>query len=230
MVDISRNFNRSDGGILFSTTTKATITGKIIRTDNTPGVNPGGTGTAVILDAAQRMTDLFSQDAGIFQIRCGTTNILEGSGVKINSFNLNKNNDNWIFSADYTIDLEYTNPASGQFIKSASDAWSLEPMEEYIYASFSRNIKQKSEYHNPKLKPAEATDAAKVPYNTIGTNEMPAGTIDLNFINIPQFKLSRRLTAEGIPYGSSDVTSKNYSAYLNAKNWVASRLAEPFGG
>ena len=39
MVDISRNFNRSEGGILFSTTTKATITGKIMRTDNTAGVN-----------------------------------------------------------------------------------------------------------------------------------------------------------------------------------------------
>jgi hypothetical protein len=230
MVDISRNFNRSEGGILFSTTTKATITGKIMRTDNTSGVNPNGTGTAVILDAAQKMTDLFSQDAGVFQIRCGTTNILEGSGVKINSFNLNKNTDNWIFSADYTIDLEYTSPASGQYIKSASDAWSLEPMDEYIYTSFARNIKQKSEYHNPKLKPTAASDAAKVPTNTIGTTEMPAGTIDLNVFNIPQFKLSRRLTAEGVPSGGSGTAGRNYSAYLNARDWVVKRLGEPFGG
>jgi hypothetical protein len=230
MVDISRNFNRSEGGILFSTTTKATITGKIMRTDNTSGVNPNGTGTAVILDAAQKMTDLFSQDAGIFQIRCGSTNILEGSGVKINSFNLNKNTDNWIFSADYTIDLEYTNPASGQFIKSASDSWSLEPMEEYIYTSFSRNIKQKSEYHNPKLKPTAPTDTAQVPAGATGST-MPFGSVDLNFVNIPQFKLSRRITAEGIPSGlGSGNTSRNYSAYLNARDWVASRLAEPFGG
>jgi hypothetical protein len=230
MVDISRNFNRSEGGILFSTTTKATITGKIMRTDNVSGVNPSGTGTAVILDAAQKMTDLFSQDAGIFQIRCGSTNILEGSGVKINSFNLNKNNDNWIFSADYTIDLEYTSPASGQYIRTASDAWSLEPMEEYIYTSFARNIKQKSEYHNPKLKPTAPSDAAKVPPNTISTVEIPAGTIDLNVFNIPQFKLSRRITAEGVPSGGSGNTERNYSAYLNAKDWVVKRLGEPFGG
>ena len=233
MVDISRNFNRSEGGILFSTTTKATITGKIMRTDNTSGVNPNGTGTAIILEAAQKMTDLFSQDAGLFQIRCGSTNILEGSGVKINSFNLNKNTDNWIFSADYTIDLEYTSPASGQYIKNASDAWSLEPMEEYVYASFARNISQKSEYHNPKLKPTaplSTSVSTMVPAGTAGST-MPFGSVDLNFINIPQFKISRRITAEGIPSGlGSGDKSRNYTAYLNAKNWVASRLAEPFGG
>ena len=231
MVDISRNFNRSEGGILFSTTTKVTLTGKIMRTDNTSGVNPAGTGTAIILDAAQKMTDLFSQDAGIFQIRCGTNNILEGSGVKINSFNLNKNNDNWIFSADYTIDLEYSSPGSGQYIKSASDAWSLEPMEEYVYASFARNIRQKSEYHNPKLRPTVPTSDNKIPDPGATPGTMPAGKVDLNFINIPQFKLSRRITAEGIPSGASGTPSgRNYSAYLNAKNWVASRLSEPFNG
>jgi hypothetical protein len=178
------------------------------------------------------MTNLFSQDAGIFQIRCGSTNILEGSGVKINSFNINKNNDNWIFSADYSIDLEYTSPASGQFIKSASDAWSLEPMEEYVYSSFARNIQQKSEYHNPKLKPTAPNSSSvgsMVPPGTTGST-MPFGSIDLNFLNIPQFKLSRRITAEGIPSGSGGHINRNYSAYLNAKNWVASRLAEPFNG
>jgi hypothetical protein len=230
MVDISRNFNRSEGGILFSTTTKATITGKIMRTDNTSGVNPSGTGTAIILDAAQKMTDLFSKDAGIFQIRCGTNNILEGSGVKINSFSLNRNTDNWIFSADYTIDLEYTSPSSGQYIKSASDAWSLEPMEEYIYASFSKKIKQKSEYFNPDLKPSAPSNNSRIPSPSLPGSPMPYGEVDLNIVNIPQFKLSRRITAEGIPSGTSGSTNgPNYSAYLNARSWVANRLAEPFG-
>jgi len=244
LVDLSTVFNRSEAGTLFSTTTKVTLNGKILRTSNTVGTNPDGTGTAVILDASQKMTDLFSKDNGFgtFQIKCGSNPIVEGCGVKVNSFNINKTNDNWIFSADYTIDLEYSKPASsGYLIRAGSDSWSLEPMEEYVYASFARDVTQKSEYHNPNLAPTRlsAPGASNGSNNTSTTTLIPSptnqgepnpyGISQLNFTNIPQFKLSRKISAEGItgPSGTGCVQG-NVSAYLNAKNWVSERLAQPY--
>lgn len=245
MVDLSTNFNRSEAGLLFSTTTKVTLNGKILRTDSSAGTNPSGTGTAVILDAAEKMTRLFAESGvsgfGTFQIKCGKNVILEGCGAKVNSFNINRTNDNWIFSADYQIELEYSKAApSGQLIKSGSDSWSLEPMEEYVYASFARDVIQKSEYHNPYLKPvplpapgsssnASQTTVTQVPAGD-SSSPIQFGTSQLNFTNIPQFKLSRRVSAEGItgPSGTGSCGS-NISAYLNAKNWVTNRLAEAYG-
>lgn len=243
MVDLSTSYNRSEAGVLFSTTTKITLNGKILRTDSTTGIIPEGTGTAVILDASQKMVDLFSETTGLFQIKCADTVVLEACGVKVNSFNLNRTNDNWVFSADYNVDLEYSKPApSGHLIKSGSDSWSLEPMEEYIYSSFSKKVNQKSEYHNPKLKPTMPAIGNTVPTSAVG-DPTPQGEVDLNFVSIPQFKLSRRVSAEGImgvtglcPTGGSVSTfpsstiPKDYSAYFNAKDWVTARLAEPFGG
>jgi hypothetical protein len=242
MVDLSTIFNRSEAGTLFSITTKVTLNGKILRAANTSGTNPDGTGTAVILDAAQKMTDLFSQSGlGTFQIKCGNNNIIEGCGVKVNSFALNKSNDNWIFSADYSIDLEYSKPGpSGQLIKNGSDSWSLEPMEEYVYASFAKSVTQKSEYHNPLLNPplpapgasngsSNTSAATLVPSPSNPGEPSPYGTSALNFTNIPQFKLSRRISAEGISGPSGTGCGVNVSAYLNAKNWVAERVAQPYG-
>jgi hypothetical protein len=244
MLNLSTTYNRSEAGILFSTTTKMTLDGKILRVNDT-NVTPTGTGIAAILGASQKMIEVFGATTGTFQIKCSNDLIFEACGVRVNSFDLNKTNDNWVFSADYRVELEYNRPAiSGHLIKNGSDSWSLEPMEEYIYASLPKTIRQKPEYSNPNLRPKEPTIDNQVPIlDNNGTSQGDPRDFSLNFINIPQFKLSRKISAEGIFGGTglchtttpasnfpNSEIAKDYSAYLNAKNWVAARLAEPFGG
>lgn len=232
MVDLSKIYNRTDGGLLQSTTNKITINGKIIRTsgiDNVSVLDPAGSGTAVLLQAVSGMHNLFKCDNGTFEIKCGSTSILSGSGVKVLSFNANKSSDNWVYSADYTVDLEFYEPSlagDNYMIKRGSDSWSLEPTEDYIYSTFDITTKQKAEYHNPNLHNSSSSPSS----NTNPSNPTAdGGSTVFKVINIPQFKLSRRINAEGIPSTTGSSCDKdNYSAYLNAKKWVQDKLNDAF--
>ena len=202
-----------------------------------------------VIDSINRLSDMFKCDAGVFEIKCGSSVLLGASGVKVNSFNANKSNDNWLFSADYTVDLEFYTSVSGyENIKKGSDSWSLEPMEEYVYSSFRPKVTIKGEYHNPLLRTNQNNSTTDG--RTTGRSEAPNeknpypreqndggrywGDVDLDIVSIPQFKLSRKLTAEGAPNGTSgnngNCATGNYTAYINAKNWISKKLAEPFNG
>jgi len=228
MVDLSKTYNVSEGGITYSVTTKATLSGKIVRSKYyDPLVNPSGSGTAVIARAINDLTDLFKSPTGIFEIKCGSTVILSGSGVKVLNLTANKSNDNWIFSSDYNIELEFSEPIySGiPLIKNGTDSWSLEPVEEYVYMNQKITVNGNQEYHNPILG-----------YSNAGTNPKSGPTSpNLDIVTIPQFRLSRKVSADGLPshnvvnYGGVPA-SANYSAYINAKKWVEMQLASSFNG
>lgn len=236
LVDIAKTYNRTEGGILQSTLNKIDVNGKILRIGNESNVTPSGTGISAILGAVSGLHNLFKCDNGVFEIKCGSTIIFSGSGVKVTNFSANKSNDNWIFSADYTIGLEFYEPVLSDInnmIKKGSDSWSLEPLEDYIYSDFNILIKQRSEYHNPNVKPTT------LPYNPGSTSPTQYPTndgdsVNLRILSIPQFKLSRKLSAEGIPSttgsGGTCSLSNNYSAYINAKNWIEYKLSETFNG
>lgn len=237
LVDITKTYNRTEGGILQSTLNRIEISGKVLRIGNESNVTPAGTGTTAILGAVSGLDNLFKCDQGVFQIKCGSSVLFSGSGVKVTNFSANKSSDNWIFSADYSVGLEFYEPASSgssYLIKKGNDSWSLEPLEEYVYSDFNLSVKQRSEYHNPKLKntalpfsPGSNPPSSKVPNND-------GDVIELRVLNIPQFKLSRKLSAEGIPSpsgsGNTCASSGNYSAYKNAQKWIEAKLAEPFNG
>ena len=237
-VKISKSFNNSEAGILQSIVNKVILTGKIVKTSGITDTTPGE-GTSGIISAINSLENLFSASGTnnnykTFEIKCGSSSLLKADGVKVNSVNIDKSNDNWIFSADYNIELEYYTSISGfSGVKKGSDSWSLEPLEEYIYTAFSNSVTTKAEYYNPRLKPTAPTTSVPVPgagANPAAGTASNAGSADLQVLSIPRFKLSRKLTAEGVPTFYNGLTTGNYSAYLNAKAWIAQRLADPFAG
>jgi hypothetical protein len=231
IVDLGKTYNRTEGGILQSITTKIGLSGKIIRsTYYDPEVNPQGTGTAILLAAIESLDDLFKCNNGVLEIKCGNVPVFTASGVKINSFSANKSNDNWLFSSDYTVDLEFSEPAysGGPLIRSGSDSWSLEPIDEYVYTDWNMDVNQRAEYDNPLLNPSAGSSSSNATPTRVPAQD---GRVNLSLVSIPQFKLSRKLSAVGIPDGGSgNCGSGDYTAYQNAQNWVKLKLAEAFGG
>lgn len=222
-VNLSKTYNRNNAGNIENILTTVSIEGKIVRTPNQTGVTPAGTGTAVILDAVKQLSDLFACSTAEFSIKCSGTSAAAPiivSGARVKSFSANKSNDNWVFTADYSVELEYNEPpATGSYpaVQNSVDNWSIEPIEDYVYANFTQSVSHKSDFHNPNSNP-------------IGSNTNTNNT--LSIINIPQFKLSRRLSAVGFPVSRTGVgcanATGNFSAYLQAKKWVELKLADSF--
>lgn len=223
-VTINKTANKNENGYLNGTKVGINLNGKIVRTQ-TNTVDPAGTGIAPIVGAINKLSDLFTGSAynGTFSIECGTTNpitIFSATGVRLNSFNANPSSDNWVFTADYTIDLEYfeKGPYNQFFISSSTDAWTVEPIEDMVYSSFTFNKIIRKETDNPKILPP-LTSSINLQNNTT-INE------SLYVKNIPQYKISRKVSAIGVPSGNG-LTSIN-SSFQEAKKWVQSRLALSF--
>ena len=231
-ISLSYQPNKTEAGSLNSKRVGINITGKIVRNGIDAGVTPPGTGIQSIVSAITALESLFTDNGaynGIFEIRCGNTTIFSATGVRLNNFNADKSADNWVFTADYNAELEFYEPYNdgnnSYCIKSSSDSWSIEPLEEYTYSRFSVPISQKSEYDNPNLLPDAATNENPVPSQDVQGDQFGDNPV-LNVINVPQFRISRKLTAAGLPKGTgNDVT---YSAYQEAKRWVSDRLATAF--
>lgn len=219
LVDLNTTYNTAQGGNTQSKTTKITLTGKVLRTTFVePNLDPSGVGTKNLIVAITGLENLFKSSNGVFKIKCGDSTVYEASGVRVNSFTANKSNDNWLFTSDYTVDLEFSESIDKKyFIKSGSDSWSVEPTEDYLYTNYSPSVSQKPEYSNPRLAPPAGSSSANSP-----VTEVSASNIDV--LTIPQFKISRKVSAEGVPSG----TGENYSSYINAKKWVQDQLGTSF--
>jgi hypothetical protein len=220
LVDLNTTYNVTQGGNTQSKTTKITLTGKILRTTFVePNLDPSGVGTKNLLVAITGLEGLFKATNGVFKIQCGSDIVYRASGVKVNSFSANKSSDNWLFTSDYTVDLEFTESINkSYFIKSGSDSWTVEPMEEYVYTNINPSVSAKEEYSNPLLNPPATQNSSNATPTTVRAT-------NIDVLTIPQFKISRKVSAEGIPSG----TGENYSSYINARNWVQNQLAIPFG-
>jgi hypothetical protein len=223
-VNFSKTYNRNNAGNIENILTTVNIEGKIVRNSTVTSVTPPGTGTAVILGAVKSLSDLFSCSVAEFSIKCsGSSNTSQQiivSGARVKSFSANKSSDNWVFTADYSIELEYNEPpATGSYpaVQNSVDNWSIEPIEDYVYANFTQQVSHKPDFHNPNSTPVGSPNNISNP---------------LTIINIPQFKLSRRLSAVGFPVSRTGVgcanASGNFSAYLEAKKWVELKLADSF--
>jgi len=233
-VDISMNVESNSIGIPEAATTKITLTGKIVRPQAT---NATGSGISHVLSGVKQLNDLFTPDQfGEFKITCNSngspsTDIYALTGVKVISVDVSKTDNNWIQTADYTIVLEgYKSYISGYSVKGLVDSWSIESLEDYTYSNFTINgITQKVEYHNPNLKPTAPTAQSLQPGSTqtggtSGGQTPSSSSATLDIINIPQFKVTRTLSAIGIPSGTGATSGLMNNTYLNAKAWVDSRL------
>ena len=238
-ITMNRKTSTNDSGYLNSIPVSVNLNGKIVRNGVDTGLNPPGTGTQSIFGAIENLKNIFlgsnsDNYNGVLKILCGGsstndgTEIFSATGVRLINFNAEKTSDNWVTTADYSIDLEFYEHKpqdNGLFIKTSTDNWSIEPVEDYIYSNFNYNITQKSEYHNPLLKPTAPTDASPVPAAGFGPGNFGTPTT-LTIQTIPRFKITRQLSAVGVPIGTGNIGTN--SAYKQAKKWVENRLAQSF--
>lgn len=236
-ISISRKPSTNESGYLNSIPVSVNLNGKIVRNGVDTGLSPTGTGTQSIFGAIENLRNLFIGSGtdnynGVLKILCGGTTATDGteifnaSGVRLVNFTADKTTDNWITTADYNIDLEFYERRfndSGIFIKTSNDNWNIEPIEDYIYTNTSYFITQRSEYHNPKLKPTAPTDANPVPSISLGGGST-APTLSIQ--TIPRFKITRQVSAVGVPNGTGNIATN--SAYKEAKKWVENRLSQSF--
>jgi hypothetical protein len=234
LVSLSNNFVRTSVGDLENITTTISLNGKIALFN--PGFNeqyPTGLKN-LIQDRIIALKQLFeSCPISIFEISIGNDQIFSATGVKVKSFNVDKSDNNWMFSADYTAELEYStipdynkdNP-NAFLVTNTADTWSVEPIEDYVWNSYYfNNLTADTEYHNPKILPPLQSGAINIGGNNNSTN--------LNVVNIPQFRITHKLSAVGIPGSGNNTNSYCQSglansAYLNAQKWVHNRAQVPF--
>lgn len=248
-IDFSTSVERNEAGEPVVFTNKITLTGKISTKESS-----NGSGIEPIMSGINGLNQIFRiNTCGSFEITCKSspnaaeTRIFSAAGVRLVSFEVNKSSDNWIFTADYTAVLEYLEPAySGWYVKDYSDSWSIEPLEDYIYSKGTINVTQKTEYDNPQLKPTAPTATAGQPQSTqTNAGGTAVASVDINYLSIPQFKVSRTVSAIGIPSGTGFCQS-NLSpgqqntiqfdqypalavvAFNNAKKWVMERSSSVF--
>jgi hypothetical protein len=230
-VSLSKNFVRTNVGELENITTSININGKIVRYD--PTIEPGPSGISGITDAVKQMQDLFTKcPISTFDITCNNDKIFEASGVRVKSFNVDKSNDNWYFTADYTVELEYNEPlvAGAPLVTNMSDTWSIEPLEDYVYSNFIANSDRKGEYHNPKLSPTAPSENSPNPGGNVNGGDIANNSDLLRVVNIPQFKINHKLSAVGLPHQTGEICESGIGnkAYLEARRWVEQRAGVAF--
>lgn len=234
-VELSTSVERNSLGMAMAYVNKITLNGTIASRGSSNGINATGTpsGITAVTSGINDLYKIFkSGDAGVLQIQCksDTNNLLAWTGVKVLSIDVTKTNNNWVFTADYTVSLEYLEPAlSGFFVKSITDSWNIEPLEDYFYTSTKTTVLEQqqtiSNDDNPNLKNLGQSGGQTGSNDANGTAKTTEQQ-DISIVGIPQVKISRTVGAVGIPSGSG-MGSFNF-AYLNAKRWVDHRLSLTF--
>lgn len=230
MVTFDKVFNRSPNGELESITTTVNLEGKIVRVgtaENVADLIPPTTGIEGILGAISGLQALITGcPVSTLQVQCGTTDIIKVSGAILKQFTANKSSDNWVFTADYNMVFEYNEPAYDKafLVKNTNDSWTVEPIEESILTDFYVNVQQKGEYHNPKVQPGIGGQGGQRgnPTTTLTGSSTPR----LDIKNIPQYRITRKVSAVGLPKTANCV--RDSSMYLEAKKWVEARLNMAF--
>lgn len=222
MITLGHTFNRTEAGMLLSVTNKINLSGKIYDRQSS------STGIQYVLDKEKQLKDLFFNcPINTLEVKCGCSSggggtvVVAFTGVRALSISTENSQDFLTKSIGYTIDLENVETSGGNngaHVVSASDTWNIEPVaDDYIYESFSLAISTNKEYDNPNNPGGAPTPTAPHSYTTLQVNQ------------IPQYKISRKLSARGVLYESTCGTGSGYhNACLSAKQWVSDRLAAPW--
>lgn len=241
VVDISYSFNNNGNNLADSLTTSITLNGKIYRRPEGASLqnvdpkmaHPGFSG---IISAVSGLKQLFQETPyGVLEFRCGTNKLHTISGLRVIDLTFNNTPDNWVQTADYSIKLETNqklwegtgNAQIEKFVTDRQDSWSIEPIDDTAYSSFSQDVTNRTEYSNPKLNRA----------TTAITNAF-SETNPLSVVNIPQFRVTRKLSAKGsvVPLSTnlgkinrSNLADENTKPYVFAKAWVEYKSKQVFG-
>lgn len=221
MISFSTTPNTNDNGFIYSTTSHINLAGTIYIPTGISGVLNAVSGLKKLFFGSSTPSEGATSDNynNVLKIQCDNADTFVASGVRATSFSVEKSSNNWVMSADYSIDLEYISPISTKqnkqyFVKTASDSWSIEPLEDYVFTYGRHEVHPgKGEYHNP---------------NSGFTTTNAENTYDLYYKGIPQYKVSRKLSAVGFSSSTSANagigSEKSNLAYLNAKLWVTDKL------
>jgi hypothetical protein len=206
-LSLSHSYNRTEAGILTSITNKINLNGKIY------DVGATSTQFSTIMEKEKALKEMFQNcPIGNLNIKCGGTIVLGVSGVRALSVSTEPSPDNITRSLGYNVDLEYYEKVDGQdgLITSCSDSWSIEPMEDYFWEDMT-------------VTSTRNTDPAT------GRKDNPPGS-SITIKNIPQFRLSHRVSARGaIGSGICGTSASGYfMAYREAQKWVKQRLDKPW--
>lgn len=238
IVDISHQFNNNNNNLAESLITNINLNGKILRWPegaNIPGVDtdkamPGFSG---IMAGVRELKKLFSDcPYGNLKFQCYNQILHEISGVRVTNLQFDNTEDNWSQTADYSISLEASerlldgdgDDKIEKYVTDRSDTWNIEPLDDAIYTSFNKSVTSRYEYSNPKLN------------RTGGIGQSNNNTIETNFLqitNIPQFRITRRLSAKGsVPRTEkicqSGMMDANSKPYVFAKTWVENMSKKAF--
>ena len=226
-VDINHSANRNGAGLIEGHTIRIDLSGKIIR----PNITNNGSGIGTLMSGIKEFREfLATNDNGLLEIECGVSSkIVSYTGARLIDFSINKSDDNWTQSADYSISFECYQPSginAGYYVKSTSDSWTIESAEDSAYTKIdSITSSIKPEIHNPKLKPSAPSAGQPIPSDTVGPGGTP-GAATISIVNIPQYRITHRVSAVGLPSGTGNFIAN--SAYQNAKKWVTERLSASF--
>lgn len=247
VVDIGYSFNNNGNDLPESVTTSINLVGKILRwpTDNyisNVEGNKAMPGFSGIMAGISGLRELFTEKPyGVLRFKCENTIIHEISGVRVRDIQINNTEDNWAQTADYTISLEASQrlwSGAGQdaieaFVTERQDTWNIEPLDDNTYTQFTQNVTGKYDYSNPKIgRPAGANSTS---FSTPGGPTTEDYT--LNIVNVPQFRITRRLSARGsvAPNSTngqitrSELYNENTKPYVFAKAWVENMARKTFG-
>ena len=235
LMNLTRDFVRDGGGSLMGMNNRVTLTGKIFPSG---GGLPGMKG---VMTKERQLRDRFRRSAGDLKIKDTDSDTVLFSGIqaKIQSYSANNTPDNMSMSLDYNIELEFfeettqsPEDSKNYRVNNVSESWSIEP-QEMIYSSLGYNVTKQ-----PETEPSQSADGS----TGFQTTKM------VNITGIPQYRITRQLSAVGVPssgfanhlgkaengkleYNSQAATQntpEKYDAYLNAKKWVDDRSGLAF--
>jgi hypothetical protein len=233
-VDISKSFNSNEAGVVESIVHTVNLTGKIMK--------PDFKGISNVVSGINALENLFKAcEIASLEIQCDNESILKATGVQIKNISFNKTQDNWVQSAEYAIDLEYkTGPTDDpeDQVEDRNDSWSIEPLDDAVYTKFIKSISQKPETLNPEMLPIPPTEGSPVPATAVQGGLFSGSSLQI--FNVPQFRITRRLSAKGITKPIESTTEECLSSskskeeqkkyFLSAKAWVDAQTRMAFNG
>lgn len=242
MVDISTTFNSEDG-FATSITDTITLTGKIAPS------SISSSGITDLLDRYNKLTNLLkSCTMGEFKIDCNGP-LYSGSNITVKSYQIDKTDNNWMRTADFSVVLESKRASTSGtqdpnfLIESRSDSWTIEQLEDAQYHAFSmNNLSIGPEYLSKNMLPSpEPSLQQPVPNQAVGGGGIGTGGNTLGIRHAPQYKITRRISAKGLPTlpsGTSNTSSPatcyndhhalNATKLNNARLWVELQAHKPF--
>jgi hypothetical protein len=265
LVEISKNVTRLENGIPTLVTTKINLTGKIFVNSPSDGPDPKTGNIQNLMNSVTALEQLFQVDKTSKNISCGELRIVccstpstpgggitlsdlyALSGVRVVDVSFTKTDNNWTTFIDYNVALEHLGSITDWYIKEYNDSWNIESLEEYTHTEFDVTGPQKSEWHNPNLKPrAPSPQNVQPPGSPVGGQNTQADAT-LKVLNYPRFKVSHTVSAVGLPKPSgdlpgyctatglptpnayADIEVGQYSAFHQAKKFVEDRASVVLG-